>query len=114
MRASSTVLGDLRRVVLCVSMLATVIAPAAAQQATAPPPTGTAAEPGLDSLGRTGFDHFYNLDYERAIHDFQLDYKSHPGDLFAANHLLTALLFHELYGMGVLDTAYYSDNTFTS
>jgi tetratricopeptide (TPR) repeat protein len=70
--------------------------------------------PAEDNLAKTGFDRFYNLDYERAIRDFESDLKAHPGDAFALNHLLTARLFHELYRMGVLDTAYYSNNSFIS
>jgi len=73
-----------------------------------------AGPPAEDSLARTGFDRFYNLDYERAIRDFESDLKAHPDDPFAVNHLLTARLFHELYVMGVLDTAYYSNNSFLS
>lgn len=74
-------------------------------------PPGPPAE---DNLAKSGFDRFYNLDYERAIRDFEADLKAHPDDPFTINHLLTARLFHELYGMGVLDTAYYSNNSFIS
>jgi tetratricopeptide (TPR) repeat protein len=73
-----------------------------------------ARPPAEDNLAKTGFDRFYNLDYERAIRDFESDLKAHPNDPFAVNHLLTARLFHELYRMGVLDTAYYSNNSFIS
>lgn len=90
------------------------------EASTTPPAQATAAAsapvspPPEDNLARSGFDHFYNLDYERAIRDFENDLKAHPDDPFAINHLLTARLFHELYGMGVLDTAYYSNNSFLS
>ena len=76
--------------------------------------TPLAGPPAEDNLAKTGFDRFYNLDYERAIRDFESDLKAHPDDPFAVNHLLTARLFHELYRMGVLDTAYYSNNSFLS
>jgi tetratricopeptide (TPR) repeat protein len=76
--------------------------------------TPVANPPAEDNLARTGFDRFYNLDYERAIRDFESDLKAHPDDPFAVNHLLTARLFHELYRMGVLDTGYYSNNSFLS
>ena len=78
------------------------------------PQTTAGGPPPADNLARTGFDRFYNLDYDRAIRDFESDLKAHPDDPFAVNHLLTARLFHELYGMGVLDTAYYSNNSFIS
>ncbi len=82
-----------------------------AQQPSSSPDT-VAGSPPETSLARTGFDHFYNLDYERAIRDFETDLKAHPDDPFAINHLLTARLVHELYRMGVLDTAYYANNSF--
>ncbi len=94
------------------------LAGAGASAAALPPQQPVAAQAGApppeDNLARTGFEHFYNLDYERAIRDFENDLKAHPDDPFAVNHLLTARLFHELYGMGVLDTAYYSNNSFIS
>lgn len=64
------------------------------------------------NLAKRGFERFYNLDYERATRDFEADLKAHPNDPFAINHLLTARLFHTLYAMGVLDTGYYSNNSF--
>jgi tetratricopeptide (TPR) repeat protein len=88
-----------------------VLAGIAAGQQPSPAAAPTGPPPG-DSLAHTGFGHFYNLDYERAIRDFEADLKAHPDDPFAVNHLLTARLFHELYRMGVLDTAYYANNSF--
>lgn len=101
----------LRTGILC---LAGLVAGAAALVAQQPSHASTAVigPPQGDSLARTGFDRFYNLDYEHAIRDFEADLKAHPDDPFAVNHLLTARLFHELYGMGVLDTAYYANNSF--
>jgi tetratricopeptide (TPR) repeat protein len=81
-------------------------------QQPAPSASSPAGPPAEDNLAKSGFDRFYNLDYERAIRDFETDLKAHPDDPFALNHLLTARLFHELYGMGVLDTGYYSNNSF--
>lgn len=91
------------------------ISPAAllAQQPS-PPASPVSGPPPEDNLAKTGFNHFYNLDYDRAIRDFESDLKAHPDDPYAVNHLLTARLFHELYGMGVLDTGYYSNNSFIS
>lgn len=95
-------------------LLATGLALAASppQKEPAAPAAPAASPPTEDNLARAGFDHFYNMDYERAIRDFENDLKAHPDDPFAINHLLTARLFHVLYGMGVLDTAYYSNNSF--
>ncbi len=60
----------------------------------------------------TGFDHFYNLEYDAAVHDFEQVVRRHPDDPFAVNHLLTAILFHELYRMGVLNTGEYANDSF--
>jgi tetratricopeptide (TPR) repeat protein len=94
---------------LCLACAWTLLA----QQPT-PPGIPVSGPPPEDNLAKTGFNHFYNLDYERAIRDFESDLKAHPDDPYAVNHLLTARLFHELYGMGVLDTGYYSNNSFIS
>ena len=101
-------------ITLCIGLVC--LASAASLAATMPPqqPPAPVSPPPEDNLARTGFDHFYNLDYERAIRDFENDLRGHPDDTFAINHLLTARLFHELYGMGVLDTSYYSNNSFLS
>ena len=42
---------------------------------------------------REGFQHFYNLEYDQAIHCFELAAKSHPNDAFALNHLLSGVMF---------------------
>ena len=65
-----------------------------------------------DELTRSGLEHQYQLDYDNAIHDFELTQQSHPDDPFAANHLLTAIFFRELYRNGALDTGLYSNNSF--
>lgn len=65
-----------------------------------------------DPLTIPAFDHFYNLEYDRAVDDFTQVLKRHPNDAFAVNHLLTAILFHELYRMGVLNTGEYANDTF--
>jgi len=65
-----------------------------------------------DPLNPMAFDHFYNLDYDRAVQDFDQVLHRHPDDPFAVNHLLTAVLFRELYRMGVLDTGEYANDSF--
>src|SRR3954470_10220385 len=61
-----------------------------------------------DADTRAGFEHFYNLEYEQAIHSFEGAVKSHPNDAFALNHLLSAVMFQELYRIGALDTELYA------
>jgi tetratricopeptide (TPR) repeat protein len=65
-----------------------------------------------DPLNRAAFDHFYNLDYDRAVQEFDQVLQSHPDDPFAVNHLLTAVLFRELYRMGALNTGEYANDSF--
>jgi len=49
-----------------------------------------------DPLNLTAFNHFYNLDYDRAVQEFEQVLARHPDDPFAVNHLLTSTLFREL------------------
>ncbi len=67
-----------------------------------------------DPLNQTAFNHFYNLDFDRAVQEFQVVLDRHPDDAFALNHLLSATLFRELYRMGVLNTGEYANDTFIS
>lgn len=65
-----------------------------------------------DANTRRGFEHFYNLEYDQAIEQFELAVKAHPDDPFTVNHLLSGVLFRELYRIGALDTELYSKNGF--
>ena len=65
-----------------------------------------------DPLTQSGFAHYYDLDYDRAVRDFERVLKSYPDDPFAINHLVEAMLFRELYRAGVLDTGLYAGNAF--
>ena len=65
-----------------------------------------------DAATRSGIEHFYNLEYEAAIRDFEQARRDHPQDPFAVNHLLSAVLFQELYRIGALDTELYAKNSF--
>jgi tetratricopeptide (TPR) repeat protein len=65
-----------------------------------------------DSLNLTAFNHFYNLDYDRAVQEFDQVLQRHPDDPFAVNHLLTGVLFRELYRMGALNTGEYANDSF--
>jgi tetratricopeptide (TPR) repeat protein len=78
----------------------------------------TAASPGLqafrphDPLNSEAFDRFYNLDYDRAVQDFERVAQKYPDDPFAVNHLLTGVLFRELYRMGALNSGEYANDSF--
>ena len=67
-----------------------------------------------DPLNAVAFDHFYNMDYPRAISEFEQVLQKHPNDPFAVNHLLTAVLFQELYRMGALNTGEYANDSFVA
>jgi tetratricopeptide (TPR) repeat protein len=65
-----------------------------------------------DSSSRKGADFFYSMDYDRSIHEFESVLATHPDDPFTVNHLLTSVLFKELYRIGALDTELYSGDSF--
>ena len=67
-----------------------------------------------DPLNPVAFERFYNLDYDRAVEGFEKVLQRHPDDPFAVNHLLTAVLFRELYRMGALDTSEYANDSFVN
>lgn len=99
-----------RRVAVLVSLLLAAYAMAAAPDSNS---ESLAFRP-HDPLNLTAFSHFYNLDYDRAVQEFEQVLGRHPDDPFAVNHLLTATLFRELYRMGVLNTGEYANDTFIS
>lgn len=81
---------------------------AGAQAAGAVPPTRM----DNDANTRKGFDDFYNLEYDKAIHEFEAAQQAHPNDPFAVNHLLAAVVFKELKRIGALDTEAYAGDSF--
>jgi len=58
------------------------------------------------------FDHFYNMEYRRAIEDFEKLVQKRPNDAFALNHLLTAVLMSNLYETGGMNTGDYTNDSF--
>ena len=65
-----------------------------------------------DPLNQTAFEHYYNLDQDAAIQDFEKILARHPNDPFAVNHLLSAIQMRELYRMGAMNTGDYSNDNF--
>ncbi len=65
-----------------------------------------------DPTTRAGFEHLYSLEYDQAVREFELALKAHPDDPNSVNHLLSAVLFRELYRIGALDTELYAKNSF--
>jgi len=66
----------------------------------------------VDPLNQAAFDHYYNLDHDAAIQDFERILARHPNDPFAVNHLLSAIQVRELYRMGAMNTGDYSNDNF--
>jgi Tetratricopeptide repeat len=99
-----------RRAVL---LLVCVLVAAPAMASSDANPASLAYRP-HDPLNPIAFNHFYNLDYDRAVQEFEQVLARHPDDPFAVNHLLTSTLFRELYRMGVLNTGEYANDSFIS
>jgi tetratricopeptide (TPR) repeat protein len=77
----------------------------------ADPAVSTVLRPS-DPLNQAAFEHYYNLDYDAAIQDFERILARHPNDPFAVNHLLSAIQVRELYRMGAMNTGDYSNDNF--
>src|SRR5215475_4130011 len=95
----------------CALLMALPAYAQAPAKAAAKAPEKTGFKPD-DPLNPQAFDHFYNMDYERSIQEFEQVLKRHPDDPFAVNHLLVAVLFQELYRMGAMDTSEYANDSF--
>ncbi len=85
-------------------------ATAALAAVSAPVPTRYAN----DANTRKGFDYFNNLEYDKANKEFEAALKAHPDDPYAVNHLLSGIMFQELYRIGALDTETYASDSFIS
>jgi len=57
-----------------------------------------------DSVAAEGFDHFYNLEYDQAIADFQEAIAGNPISPDLHNHLAQAIVFQEMYRNGALES----------
>lgn len=82
--------------------------------ADSPPPAGanTTSYRPADVLNAAAFDHFYNLQYDRAVDEFTQIMRRHPDSPFAINHLITAVLMRELYRMGAMNSGEYANDSF--
>src|SRR5580700_10720181 len=86
--------------------------PAASSSAANSAPATAAVSAEHDPLVDVAFDHFYNLDYDRSIQEFEKVVVRRPDDPSAVNHLLTAVLMRELYRMGAMNTGEYANDSF--
>jgi tetratricopeptide (TPR) repeat protein len=67
-----------------------------------------------DPQVKLALDEFYNLEYDKAISQFEHIEKTHPEDPFAIVHVLQATVFRELYRLNLLDTTLYAHDGFLS
>jgi tetratricopeptide (TPR) repeat protein len=65
-----------------------------------------------DAQSDAAFDHFYDMEYDRAIQEFERIVEKRPNDAFALNHLLTVVLMHNLYETGAMNTGDYANDSF--
>jgi tetratricopeptide (TPR) repeat protein len=68
--------------------------------------------PEHDSPTDAAFDHFYNMDYDRAIQEFEKLLDRHPDEPAAINHVLSTVLMRELYRMGAMNSGEYANDSF--
>ena len=57
-----------------------------------------------ESLAASGFDHFYNLEYDQAIADFETAIARNPNSPDLHNHLAQPIVFREMYRDGALES----------
>jgi tetratricopeptide (TPR) repeat protein len=96
---------------LLLGLAASLLAGPSLLAAASPPGIALHVKPG-DPATLEGFDHFYNMEYDAAIADFEQAIKTHPQDPFAVNHLLEGVLFRELHREGALDAQLYMGKEF--
>ncbi len=97
---------------LVCSLVAAAVTPLCSRPASDPTGAQATGPPPQDALTRSGFERYYDLDYDGAVGDFERELKAHPDDPIAVNHLLSAVLYRELYRVGALDTGLYANNSF--
>ena len=101
------------QLLLCLSCLfVLVIAFGAATAAQTQPASKAVHGAPRDPQTEAAFDRFYNMDYDRATQEFEKIVEKRPNDPFAVNHLLTAVLMHDLYDTGAMNTGDYANDSF--
>jgi tetratricopeptide (TPR) repeat protein len=101
--------GRTRRLVIVLLLLG---ASALAARGQVPsPPTPSHGVP-HDPQSEAAFDDFYNMEYDRAIPEFEKIVEKRPNDPLAINHLLTTVLMRDLYETGGMNTGDYANDSF--
>lgn len=97
---------------LCVLILPVNILPCAVAADQTPSAPATVHGAPHDAQTDVAFDHFYNMEYDRATQEFEKIVEKHPNDAFAVNRLLTSVLMHDLYDTGAMNTGDYANDSF--
>jgi Protein of unknown function (DUF3808) len=103
------------RALPCLAVLCLTFPHAAGQSraaAASGPGSAAAVASEHDPQVDAAFDHFYNLDYDRSIQEFERVLERRPADASAVNHLLTTILVRELYRMGAMNSGEYANDSF--
>jgi len=100
--------GSMRAPVVMFFLLLVSIPFSVAQIALEPTSHSVPHDPQTD----TAFAHFYNMEYDRATQEFEKILEKRPEDPFAVNHLLAAILMHDLYETGAMNTGDYANDSF--
>jgi tetratricopeptide (TPR) repeat protein len=66
----------------------------------------------FETFTQSGLEHYYSLEYDEALRDFEKAMEAHQDDAQAYNHILEAVLFRELYKHDALDTSLYTQKSF--
>jgi len=93
---------------MMVFLLMLAVCLSAAAQQSAPSKQGVPKDPRTDAA----FDHFYNMEYDRATREFEKLLEESPNDPFAVNHLMSVILMRDLYETGGMNTGDYTNDSF--
>jgi hypothetical protein len=101
-----------RRLPICIFLLWLLLSSSSAVCGNSDTPSQGKHGVPSDPLTDIAFEHFYNMEYDRATQEFERIVEKHPDDAFAVNHLLTAVLMHDLYDTGSMNTGDYANDSF--
>src|SRR5690348_3746683 len=65
------------------------------------------AAPTPEQLLQQGYDHFYNLEYDQALRDFEQLRRLEPTAPSVWNHIAQIMLYREMYRIGALESQLY-------
>lgn len=99
---------------LCIVLACTAAALPDDQASKSPSVTPASPYRPADPLNASAFNDFYSLNYDHSLQLFEKIVEKHPDDPFAVNHLLTVVLFQELYRMGALNTGEFANDSFVN